>query len=262
MSNTYEDVLRDIYQTGELRDDRTGVGTYSKFGQMIRYNIPDGFPLITTKRVYLKGVIAELLWFLRGETNVKFLHDHNCHIWDEWADGNGDLGPIYGKQWRDWNGDGIDQIKNAINLIKNQPYSRRILVSAWNPSQLDQMALYPCHALFQFYVRGDNYLDCALYQRSADMFLGVPFNLASYSLLTMMMAQQCDLKPGEFVWIGGDCHIYKNHRAQVVEQLSRKPYPLPEMNIKKAKDIFSYDFDDFELINYRHHPTIKAPIAV
>lgn len=262
MNQTYEAVLRDIYQTGQLKDDRTGVGTYSKFGQMIRYNISDGFPLITTKKVYLKGIIAELLWFLKGDTNIKFLHDHKCHIWDEWADENGDLGPIYGKQWTDWNGEGINQIQNAIDILQENPSSRRILVSAWNPSQLDEMALYPCHVLFQFYVRDDNYLDCCLYQRSADMFLGVPFNLASYSLLTMMMAQQVGLKPGEFVWVGGDCHIYTNHIKQAQELLSRKPYPLPEMHIRKAKDIFSYDFDDFELVNYRCHPAIKAPVAI
>ena len=210
----------------------------------------------------MKGVIAELLWFLNGDTNIKYLNDNGVHIWDEWADENGDLGPIYGKQWRDWNGDHIDQIQNAIDLIKNDPYSRRIIVSAWNTSQIPDMALPPCHTFFQFYVTESERLDCQIYQRSADMFLGVPFNIASYSLLTMMMAQQTGLEPGRLIWTGGDCHIYMNHLDQVETELHRTPYPFPTMNIDKAKDIFSYKLEDFHLENYKCHPAIKAPVAV
>lgn len=261
----YEELLEYLLVNGKDRKDRTGVGTFSVFSQHLDYNLNDYFPLITTKKVYLKGVIAELLWFLNGDTNIKYLNDNDVHIWDEWADENGDLGPIYGKQWRDWNGDHIDQIQNAIDLIKNDPYSRRIIVSAWNPSQIPDMALPPCHTLFQFYVREEypeRYLDCQIYQRSADAFLGLPFNIASYSLLTMMMAQQTKLFPGMLHWVGGDVHIYDNHLMAVSTQLHNKPYPFPKMKIDKAKDIFSYKLEDFHLENYKHHPRIMAPVAV
>lgn len=265
VDNQYENLLDNLLIYGDDRKDRTGVGTSSVFSCHLNYNLERRFPLITTKRVYLKGVIAELLWFLNGNTNIKYLNDNDVHIWDEWADENGDLGPIYGKQWRDWNGDHIDQIQNAIDLIKNDPYSRRIIVSAWNPSQIPDMALPPCHTLFQFYVRDEHNrrcLDCQVYQRSADAFLGLPFNIASYSLLTMMMAQQTDMNPGFLHWVGGDVHIYDNHLEQVNLQLHRKPYPFPKMNIDKAKDIFSYKLEDFHLENYKCHPAIKAPVAV
>lgn len=261
----YEELLEYLLINGKDRKDRTGVGTYSIFSYNLNYNLNGYFPLITTKRVYLKGVIAELLWFLNGDTNIKYLNDNNVHIWDEWADENGDLGPIYGKQWRDWNGDHIDQIQNAIDLIKNDPYSRRIIVSAWNPSQIPDMALPPCHTLLQFYVREgypERYLDCQVYQRSADAFLGLPFNIASYSLLTMMVAQQTRLYPGFLHWVGGDVHIYDNHLIAVNTQLHNKPYPFPKMKIDKAKDIFSYKLEDFHLENYKHHPRIMAPVAV
>lgn len=265
VNQQYEELLEYLLINGKDRKDRTGVGTYSIFSHHLDYNLERTFPLITTKRVYLKGVIAELLWFLNGDTNIKYLNDNDVHIWDEWADENGDLGPIYGKQWRDWNGDHIDQIQNAIDLIKNDPYSRRIIVSAWNPSQIPDMALPPCHTLFQFYVReeySERYLDCQVYQRSADVFLGLPFNIASYSLLTMMMAQQTDLKPGTLRWVGGDVHIYDNHIKQVEIQLHRRPYPFPKMKIDKAKNIFSYKLEDFHLEDYKCHPAIKAPVAV
>lgn len=265
VDNQYETLLEYLLVHGKDRKDRTGVGTSSVFSRHLDYDLNNYFPLITTKKVYLKGVIAELLWFLNGDTNIKYLNDNGVHIWDEWADENGDLGPIYGKQWRDWNGDHIDQIQNAIDLIKNDPYSRRIIVSAWNPSQIPDMALPPCHTLFQFYVREEypeRYLDCQIYQRSADAFLGLPFNIASYSLLTMMMAQQTKLFPGMLHWVGGDVHIYDNHLKSVNTQLHNKPYPFPKMKIDKAKDIFSYNFEDFHLKYYTHHPRIMAPVAV
>lgn len=261
-NDMYEQTLKKVVDFGTIRKDRTGVGTLSTFGLQMEFYLSLFFPLVTTKKVYLKGVIAELLWFLNGDTNIKYLNDNGVHIWDEWADENGDLGPIYGKQWRDWNGDHIDQIQNAIDLIKNDPYSRRIIVSAWNPSQIPDMALPPCHTFFQFYVTESERLDCQIYQRSADMFLGVPFNIASYSLLTMMMAQQTGLEPGRLIWTGGDCHIYLNHFDQVETELHRTPYPFPTMNIDKAKDIFSYKLEDFHLENYKCHPAIKAPVAV
>ncbi|EFA22693.1 thymidylate synthase [Bifidobacterium gallicum] len=264
----YEDLLRKILMEGNLKSDRTGTGTISLFGQQMRFDLTQGFPLLTTKRVFLKGITYELLWFLKGSSNVRWLQEHNVHIWDEWADEHGDLGPVYGVQWRSWPAPTaddpnrtIDQISNVLELIRTNPDSRRMVVSAWNPAEVEQMALPPCHALFQFYVANGK-LSCQLYQRSCDMFLGVPFNIASYSMLTMMMAQQAGLEPGEFVWTGGDCHIYDNHVEQVLEQLSREPYPYPQLEIRKADSLFEYDWDDFTIQNYQYHPTIKAPIAV
>lgn len=264
----YEDLLRKILMEGNPKSDRTGTGTISLFGQQMRFDLSEGFPLLTTKRVFFKGIAYELLWFLKGAGNVRWLQEHNVHIWDEWADENGDLGPVYGVQWRSWPAPTpsdpnrtIDQISNVLELIRTQPDSRRMVVTAWNPAEVEQMALPPCHALFQFYVANGK-LSCQLYQRSCDMFLGVPFNIASYSLLTMMMAQQAGLEPGEFVWTGGDCHIYDNHVDQVLEQLSREPYPYPTMKLHKADSLFEYDYGDFEIVDYRYHPTIKAPIAV
>ncbi len=264
----YEDLVRKILTEGTLKSDRTGTGTISLFGQQMRFNLKDSFPLLTTKTVFFKGLAYELLWFLKGSTNVRWLQEHNVHIWDEWADENGDLGPVYGAQWRSWPAPTpydpnrtIDQISNVLDLIRNHPDSRRMVVSAWNPAEVENMALPPCHALFQFYV-ADGRLSCQLYQRSCDMFLGVPFNIASYSLLTLMMAQQTGLEPGEFVWTGGDCHVYDNHIDQVLEQLSRTPYPYPQIRIRKADSLFDYDYSDFEIVNYQHHPTIKAPVAV
>lgn len=264
----YEDLLRKILMEGNLKSDRTGTGTISLFGQQMRFDLSEGFPLLTTKRVFFKGIAYELLWFLKGSGNVRWLQEHNVHIWDEWADENGDLGPVYGVQWRSWPAPTpsdpnrtIDQISNVLELIRTQPDSRRMVVTAWNPAEVEQMALPPCHALFQFYVANGK-LSCQLYQRSCDMFLGVPFNIASYSLLTMMMAQQAGLEPGEFVWTGGDCHIYDNHVDQVLEQLSREPYPYPTMKLHKADSLFEYDYGDFEIVDYRYYPTIKAPIAV
>ncbi|RYQ31892.1 thymidylate synthase [Bifidobacterium pseudolongum] len=264
----YEDLLRKILMEGNPKSDRTGTGTISLFGQQMRFDLSEGFPLLTTKRVFFKGIAYELLWFLKGSGNVRWLQEHNVHIWDEWADENGDLGPVYGVQWRSWPAPTpsdpnrtIDQISNVLELIRTQPDSRRMVVTAWNPAEVEQMALPPCHALFQFYVANGK-LSCQLYQRSCDMFLGVPFNIASYSLLTMMMAQQAGLDPGEFVWTGGDCHIYDNHVDQVLEQLSREPYPYPTMKLHKADSLFEYDYGDFEIVDYRYHPTIKAPIAV
>ncbi len=257
--------MKEILEKGATKTDRTGTGTLSVFGRQLRFNLADGFPLITTKKLHLRSIIYELLWFLRGDTNIKYLKDHGVSIWDEWADENGDLGPVYGSQWRSWptpDGKGIDQIKNVIDQIRNKPDSRRHIVSAWNPAEVDSMALPPCHALFQFYV-ADGKLSCQLYQRSADYFLGVPFNIASYALLVHMFAQQCDLEPGEFVWTGGDVHLYSNHLEQVKLQLSRTPYPLPQLVIKrKPSSIFEYAFEDFEIVNYQSHPSIKAPIAV
>lgn len=260
----YEDLLREVYETGTPKSDRTGTGTRSLFGRQIRYDLAESFPLLTTKRVHFKSVAVELLWFLRGESNTKFLTDNGVTIWDEWADEQGDLGPVYGVQWRSWpapGGEHIDQIANVIEQLRSNPDSRRIIVSAWNVADLDEMALMPCHAFFQFYV-ADGKLSCQLYQRSADMFLGVPFNIASYALLTLMVAQQVGLEPGEFIWTGGDCHVYDNHVEQVEKQLSREPYAYPQIKINKADSIFDYTLDDFEIVGYEHHPGIKAPVAV
>ena len=261
----YLDLLREIRDNGVTKTDRTGVGTKSIFGHQMRFNLQDGFPLLTTKKVFLKGIIYELLWFLKGDTNIKFLTDNNVHIWDEWADENGDLGYVYGKQWRSWeatDGRVIDQISQVVDLIKNHPDSRRILVTAWNPAEIDKMALPPCHCLFQFYV-ADGKLSCQLYQRSADTFLGVPFNIASYALLTMMLAQVCGLEPGEFIHTTGDTHIYLNHLEQVNEQLSREPRPLPKMIINPdVKSIFDFKYEDFQLEGFDPYPATKAPVAV
>lgn len=264
----YEDLLRKVLIEGHLKNDRTGTGTISLFGQQMRFDLSKGFPLITTKRVWFKGVAIELLWFLKGSSNIRWLQENSVHIWDEWADENGELGPVYGVQWRRWpaptanNPDRvIDQLEKVIEEVKRNPDSRRLIVSAWNPAEIDDMALPPCHALFQFYVC-DGKLSCQLYQRSADMFLGVPFNIASYSLLTLMVAQQCDLTPGEFVWSGGDCHIYDNHVNQVVEQLSRAPYPYPRLVLDKAPSLFDYRFEDFHLLDYKHGDALHAPVAV
>ena len=261
----YLDLMKKILDEGVDRSDRTGVGTRSIFGTQMRFDLSESFPLLTTKKVHLRSIIYELLWFLSGDTNIKFLKDNNVTIWDEWADENGNLGPVYGKQWRRWEcADGriIDQISNVVEQIKNNPQSRRLIVNAWNVADVDKMALPPCHLLFQFYVANDR-LSCMLYQRSCDFFLGVPFNIASYSLLCMMIAQQCGLKPGEFVWTGGDTHLYSNHFEQAKEQLSRTPRALPKMLIKRKPDsIFDYKFDDFELVDYDPYPVIKAPIAV
>ena len=261
----YLDLMRYVLENGIDKDDRTGTGTRSIFGYQARYNLNNGFPLVTTKKCHLRSIIHELLWFLKGDTNIKYLKDNNVSIWDEWADENGDLGPVYGKQWRRWecpDGRIVDQISNLIEQIKKNPNSRRLIVCAWNPADVDKMALPPCHTLFQFYV-ANNKLSCQLYQRSADIFLGVPFNIASYSLLTMMIAQICGLGVGDFVHTTGDTHIYSNHFEQCKLQLSRTPYPLPTMKINPdVKDIFSFKFEDFELQNYQCHPTIKAPIAV
>ena len=261
----YLDLLQHILDTGIHKTDRTGTGTQSCFGYQMRFDLQKGFPLVTTKKVHLKSIIYELLWFLKGETNITYLKEHGVKIWDEWADAKGDLGPVYGKQWRSWEGkDGkvIDQISDVIAQIKKNPDSRRLIVSAWNVGELSQMALMPCHNMFQFYV-ADGKLSCQLYQRSADVFLGVPFNIASYALLTMMMAQVCDLQPGDFVHTFGDVHIYNNHKEQVDLQLSRIPFPLPTMKLNPAvKNIFDFKFEDFTLENYQSHPAIKAPVAV
>jgi thymidylate synthase len=261
----YHDLLSHILNNGAVKNDRTGTGTKSVFGYQMRFNLEDGFPLVTTKKLHLRSIIVELLWFLRGDTNIKFLKDNNVSIWDEWADENGDLGPVYGHQWRSWpahDGTTIDQISNLISQIKNNPNSRRLIVSAWNVADVDQMALPPCHTFFQFYVNNGT-LSCQLYQRSADTFLGVPFNIASYALLTMMIAQVCDLKPGEFIHTFGDAHLYLNHIEQTQLQLSREQRPLPQMKINpKVKDIFEFQLEDFELLNYDPHPHIKAEVAV
>lgn len=261
----YLEMLRHIMDNGVDKDDRTGTGTRSVFGYQLRFNLAAGFPLLTTKKVHLRSIIHELLWFLQGSTNIKYLVDNGVSIWNEWADENGELGPVYGSQWRSWptpEGGKIDQIAKAVEMIKNNPNSRRIIVSAWNVAEVDKMALPPCHCLFQFYV-ADGKLSCQLYQRSCDTFLGVPFNIASYALLTMMMAQVCDLEPGDFIHTFGDLHIYKNHFDQVKEQLSREPRALPKMKINPAvKDIFGFKYEDFELTDYNPHPSIKAPIAV
>jgi thymidylate synthase len=261
----YLDLMKDILDNGSVKTDRTGTGTKSVFGRQLRFDLAKGFPLVTTKKLHLRSIIHELLWFLKGETNIKYLKENGVTIWDEWADENGDLGPVYGSQWRSWpasDGRKIDQIANVIHQIKTKPDSRRHIVSAWNPAEVDHMALPPCHALFQFYV-ADGKLSCQLYQRSADYFLGVPFNIASYALLLEMVAQQCDLIPGEFVWTGGDVHLYSNHFEQAALQLSREPFALPQLVIqRKPASIFEYTFDDFQIVNYQSHPSIKAPIAV
>ena len=261
----YLDLMRTILDEGHYKSDRTGTGTYSIFGYQMRFDLQKGFPLLTTKKLHLRSIIYELLWFLRGDTNIQYLHDHNVTIWDEWADENGDLGPVYGKQWRSWeapDGRVIDQITSLIEQIKRNPDSRRLMVSAWNPADVDQMALPPCHTMFQFYVSNGE-LSCQLYQRSADVFLGVPFNIASYALLTMMVAQVCGLKPKDFVHTFGDAHIYSNHVEQAKLQLSREPRPLPQMRINPAVDsIFDFQYEDFTLENYDPHPHIKAEVAV
>ncbi|WP_438472282.1 thymidylate synthase [Rhodococcus erythropolis] len=264
VSTAYEDLLRLVMETGTAKSDRTGTGTRSIFGHQMRFDLADGFPLVTTKKVHLKSIVNELLWFLRGDSNVAWLHEHGVSIWDEWADENGELGPVYGVQWRSWptpSGEHIDQITQTVEILRSNPDSRRIIVSAWNVADIPQMALAPCHAFFQFYV-ADGKLSCQLYQRSADMFLGVPFNIASYALLTHMMAQQAGLDVGEFVWTGGDCHIYDNHVDQVTEQLGREPLPLPTLKLNKRDSIFDYTFEDVEIVDYQHHPAIKAPVAV
>ena len=260
----YLDLLRHVKENGIEKEDRTGTGTISVFGYQMRFDLNEGFPLVTTKQCHLKSIIHELIWFLQGNTNIKYLNDNGVTIWNEWADENGDLGPVYGAQWRSWNTPAktIDQVTEVINQIKQNPDSRRLIVSAWNVGEIEKMALAPCHAFFQFYVAEEK-LSCQLYQRSADIFLGVPFNIASYALLIMMVAQVTNLKPGEFVHTFGDAHIYLNHRKQVDTQLERKPYPLPEMKINpEVNDIFSFKYEDFELINYQAHPKISAPIAV
>jgi thymidylate synthase len=261
----YHQLLKHILENGTKKEDRTGTGTLSVFGYQMRFDLAKGFPLVTTKKLHLKSIIYELLWFLNGDTNIKYLKDHGVSIWDEWADANGNLGPVYGYQWRSWpgrNGEQIDQISKLLDQIKKKPDSRRHIVTAWNPADVDQMALPPCHAMFQFYV-ADGKLSCQLYQRSCDTFLGLPFNIASYALLVHMVAQQCDLEPGEFVWTGGDVHIYNNHIDQVHLQLTRQPFALPTLEIKrKPASLFEYSFDDFQILNYQSHPAIKAPIAV
>ncbi|MBK7615445.1 MAG: thymidylate synthase [Burkholderiales bacterium] len=272
----YEDFMRHVYEHGVAKGDRTGTGTRSVFGHQMRFDLNEGFPLVTTKKVFLKAIIVELLWFLRGDSNVKWLQERGCTIWDEWAREDGSLGPVYGVQWRSWpkpNPDGsrghVDQISEVVKQLTTNPDSRRIIVSAWNVAELSEMALMPCHAFFQFYVApatvpgGKGKLSCQLYQRSADIFLGVPFNIASYALLTHMLAQQCNLDVGDFIWTGGDCHLYTNHVEQVELQLSRTPLPYPVLNIKRQPaSIFDYEYEDFEVLEYQHHPAIKAPVAV
>ena len=261
---TYLNALKKILTEGSKKEDRTGVGTISYFGIDMRFDISNSFPLVTTKKVHFKSIAYELLWMLKGSTNVSYLQENGVRIWNEWADENGELGPVYGKQWRSWQGQDkvVDQIQELVENLKHNPYSRRHIVSAWNVAEIDKMALPPCHLLFQFYVN-DGKLSCKLTQRSADFFLGVPFNIASYSLLTYMLAEQCNLTPGEFIWSGGDCHIYSNHLEQVEHQLARAPYQEPKLIIKnKPKDIFSYKYDDFELINYKHHEKITGKVAV
>ena len=262
---TYHNLLNHILTQGQAKEDRTGTGTLSVFGYQMRFDLSKGFPLLTTKMLHTRSIVHELLWFLQGDTHIGYLQQHGVSIWDEWADAEGNLGPIYGKQWRSWptqNGGEIDQLSEVIKQIKTNPDSRRLIVSAWNVGELDKMALAPCHALFQFYVAGGK-LSCQLYQRSADVFLGVPFNIASYSLLLHMMAEQCHLQPGEFIWTGGDCHLYLNQLEQARLQLERSPRPLPQLQLKrKPETLFDYDFEDFEWLNYDPHPAIKAPIAV
>jgi thymidylate synthase len=262
---TYLDLMRRILETGVRKDDRTGTGTLSVFGHQMRFDLSHGFPLVTTKRLHVRSILYELLWFLRGDTNVSWLRERGVTIWDEWANERGELGPVYGKQWRSWlapDGRTIDQITQAVELLRRNPDSRRIIVSAWNVGELEQMALMPCHAFFQFYV-ADQRLSCQMYQRSADVFLGVPFNIASYALLLHMMAQQCDLQPGELIWTGGDCHLYLNHLEQAQLQLGRQPLPLGALRLRRRPPtIFDYEYEDFEFVNYQHHAAIKAPVAV
>jgi thymidylate synthase len=261
----YLELLRAVRERGQPKGDRTGTGTLSLFGWQMRFDLGAGFPLVTTKRVHLPSVVHELLWFLRGDTNVRYLREHGVTIWDEWADVNGDLGPVYGKQWRAWgaaDGRQIDQLSQLLETLRHNPDSRRMLVSAWNVGELDDMALLPCHALFQFHV-ADGRLSCQLYQRSADVFLGVPFNIASYALLTHMIAQQCNLAVGDFIWTGGDCHLYINHLAQADLQLSREPLPAPQLQLRRRPaSLFDYQAEDIEFVNYQHHAPIKAPVAV
>jgi thymidylate synthase len=261
----YLDLMRHVLERGDPKADRTGTGTQSVFGWQMRFDLAEGFPLVTTKKLHLRSIIHELLWFLQGSTNVSYLRDNGVTIWDEWADESGELGPVYGHQWRHWpaaDGSTIDQIADVIARIRRDPDSRRLIVSAWNVADIPKMALAPCHAFFQFYVAGGR-LSCQMYQRSADIFLGVPFNIASYALLTHMVAQQCDLQAGDFVWTGGDCHLYLNHLEQARIQLEREPYPLPRLNILRRPDsIFDYRFEDFEIVGYQSHPHIKAPVAV
>ncbi|PUT42124.1 thymidylate synthase [Legionella taurinensis] len=262
---TYLELIQHVLDTGGKKSDRTGTGTLSVFGYQMRFNLQEGFPLVTTKKLHTRSIIHELLWFLKGDTNIAYLHENGVTIWDEWADSEGNLGPVYGQQWRSWpaaDGRTIDQLSDLLQQIKNNPDSRRLIVSAWNVGELDKMALMPCHALFQFYV-ANGQLSCQLYQRSADIFLGVPFNIASYSLLTHMVAQQCNLEVGEFIWTGGDCHLYLNHLEQARTQLAREPLPLPQLRLARRPDsLFDYRFDDFVFENYQCHAAIKAPIAV
>ncbi|MGB5063235.1 MAG: thymidylate synthase [Candidatus Competibacter sp.] len=261
----YLDLLRQVLDEGTRKQDRTGVGTLSLFGAQLRFDLQAGFPLVTTKKLHLRSIVHELLWFLRGDTHLRYLHAQGVTIWDEWADANGDLGPIYGQQWRAWeaaDGRHIDQLANAVDLLRRDPDSRRIVVSAWNVGELERMRLLPCHVLFQFYVAGGE-LSCQLYQRSADLFLGVPFNIASYALLTHLVAQQTDLAVGEFIWTGGDCHLYLNHLEQARTQLSREPHPPPRLAIRRRPEtLFEYRYEDFEIIGYQAHPAIRAPVAV
>ncbi|MBS0387983.1 MAG: thymidylate synthase [Proteobacteria bacterium] len=260
----YLELLRQVRTRGAAKGDRTGTGTRALFGYQMRFDLGAGFPLVTTKKIHLPSVVHELLWFLRGDTNTGYLREHGVRIWDEWADARGELGPVYGHQWRSWgaaDGRQIDQISEALRLLRSNPDSRRIIVSAWNVGELEAMALQPCHALFQFFV-ADGRLSCQLYQRSADVFLGVPFNIASYALLTHMFAQQCDLQPGEFIWTGGDCHLYVNHFEQADLQLARAPFPAPRLALRRAASLFDYRYEDIEFVDYQHHPAIKAPIAV
>jgi thymidylate synthase len=264
INSAYEDLLRLVMAEGSAKPDRTGTGTRSVFGHQMRFDLAAGFPLVTTKKVHFRSVAYELLWFLRGDRNVRWLQDHGVTIWDEWAAPDGDLGPVYGVQWRAWptpDGRHVDQIQQVLDTLRADPSSRRLVVSAWNVGEIPQMALAPCHALFQFHVADDR-LSCQLYQRSADLFLGVPFNIASYALLTHMVAQQVGLGVGEFIWTGGDCHVYDNHVEQVREQLSREPYPFPRLELRKASSLFDYTYDDIEVVGYQHHPALKAPVAV
>jgi thymidylate synthase len=263
-STPYEDLLRRVMETGTPKPDRTGTGTRSVFGHQMRFDLTEGFPLVTTKKVHLRSVVYELLWFLRGDPNVRWLQEHGVTIWDEWAGPDGDLGPVYGVQWRSWptpDGGTVDQLAQVVETLRRDPDSRRMVVSAWNVADIPRMALAPCHAFFQFYV-ADGRLSCQLYQRSADLFLGVPFNIASYALLTHMVAQQAGLEVGELVWTGGDCHVYDNHVEQVREQLSREPYPWPRLELRRADSLDAYTYEDVQVVDYRHHPAIKAPVAV
>ena len=264
MADAYEDLLRRVLNEGESKGDRTGTGTLSLFGERLRYDLSAGFPLVTTKSVHFKSVALELLWFLRGDGNIRWLQERGVTIWDAWADSHGDLGPVYGVQWRSWptpDGGHIDQISQIVDTIRTDPDSRRLVVSAWNVAELDKMALMPCHTLFQFYVANGR-LSLQIYQRSADLFLGVPFNIASYALLTHMVAQQTGLAVGDLIWVGGDCHLYSNHLEQVREQLSREPFPFPTLELRKAVSLFDYDLDDMTVVDYQHHPAIKGAVAV